>query len=202
MRELKSFLHQEVKKKSSIYPKGKHIFNALNHTPVSKVRVVILGQDPYHGPGQAHGLCFSVPRGVTPPPSLRNIFKEIHTDLDLPMPSHGDLTHWAEQGVFLLNTVLTVRKGAPASHRGQGWEQFTDEVIEVLGKRSAPIIFLLWGSFAQAKVISGKHHIILKAPHPSPLSAYRGFLGCRHFSKTNEYLRSWKQEEIDWSLPG
>ena len=181
-----------------VYPDMHDIFNALKITDYHAVKAVILGQDPYHGPGQAHGLCFSVQKGVQAPPSLVNIFKEYTADLGLPMPKTGDLTSWAKNGVLLLNTVLTVRGGAAASHRGMGWEIFTDRIIELLNAREEPIVFLLWGGFAKAKaslITNPKHHI-LTAPHPSPLSAYNGFFGCRHFSKANALLA----EPIDWTL--
>ncbi len=202
MKELKSFLRAEASKGKTIYPRGTDIFNALNTTPLDRVKVVILGQDPYHGPRQAHGLCFSVQDGVPPPPSLQNIFKELNKDLSIPIPAHGNLTSWAEQGVLLLNTVLTVEEGKAASHRGRGWERFTDRVIKVLSDREDPIVFLLWGAFAQSKepMIRQPPHKVLKAPHPSPLSAHGGFFGCRHFSKTNEILKQWGKEPIDWSL--
>ena len=202
MLELKAFLRQEAAKSKKIYPRGPDIFNAFNHTPLSKVKVVLLGQDPYHGPGQAHGLCFSVRDGVPPPPSLKNIFKEMHSDLGVPIPATGNLTPWADRGVLLLNTVLTVEHSKAGSHRNRGWEKFTDRAIEILSERKQPIVFLLWGSFAQAKapMIRVPPHAILKAPHPSPLSAHNGFFGCRHFSKTNALLKKWGEKEIDWSL--
>jgi len=201
-RRLGGFLKAEEAAGKKIYPRGSDIFNAFNHTPLSKVKVVVLGQDPYHGPGQAHGLSFSVREGVPPPPSLVNIFKEIRDDLGLPLPAKGDLTAWADQGVLLLNTVLTVEHGQAASHRRKGWEQFTDRVIQVLSDREEPIIFLLWGRFAQDKaaMIRVPPHKILKAPHPSPLSAYAGFFGSKHFSKTNELLQQMGKPPIDWSL--
>jgi uracil-DNA glycosylase len=202
MGELRSFLLEEAKQGKTIFPRGAEIFNAFNLTALDQVKVVILGQDPYHGPDQAHGLCFSVRSGVRTPPSLKNIFKEISSDLDLPIPNSGDLTKWAEQGVLLLNTVLTVESGKAASHKGMGWEKFTDRVIQVLSEREDPIVFLLWGSFAQSKasMIRVPPHAILKSVHPSPLSAYAGFFGSKHFSKTNELLRSWGKKPIDWSL--
>lgn len=201
MQSLRQFLRSELQKGKTIYPHGSEIFNAFNHTPYDEVRVVILGQDPYHGPGQAHGLCFSVREGVQPPPSLQNIFKEIKADLGIEPPAHGNLTKWADQGVLLLNTVLTVEQHKAASHRKKGWETFTDAVIRQLVARKQPMIFVLWGSFAQSKADMIKApHVILKAPHPSPLSAHRGFLGCRHFSKINRQLQAWGQPEIDWSL--
>lgn len=202
MRELREFLGQEAKKGKQIYPRGPHVFQAFNRTPLSKVKVVVLGQDPYHGPGQAHGLCFSVQEGVRPPPSLMNIFKELQQDLNIPLPGKGDLSSWADRGVLLLNTVLTVENGQAASHRNRGWEKFTDRVIQILSERNDPIVFLLWGRFAHEKagMIRVPPHKILKAPHPSPLSAYTGYFGSKPFSKTNEILRGWGKSEIDWSL--
>lgn len=198
--ELKTFLNQE-KQSFKIFPPGNQIFSAFNYTPVSEVKVVILGQDPYHGEGQANGLCFSVSDGIKPPPSLVNIFKELNTDLGIPIPIHGNLEKWAKQGVFLLNTTLTVRQGQPASHHGHGWEIFTDEVIRVLTQKRDGLVFLLWGRFAQSKesLIDSSHHHILKAAHPSPFSA-TGFLGCRHFSKTNALLIAGGKSPIDWNL--
>lgn len=205
MRELKEFLRQEMARKKTIYPKGSEYFNALNSTSFDKVKVVVLGQDPYHGPGQAHGLCFSVARGVDIPPSLVNIFKEIQTDLGLPQEDfrHGHLKSWAEQGVLLLNSVLTVEAGRAASHQGKGWEIFTDRAISLLNEKKDHVVFMLWGAYAQKKggVIDEKRHLVLRAPHPSPLSAHRGFLGCRHFSQANEYLESHGIDPIDWRLP-
>jgi len=185
-----------------IYPPGSFIFNAFNSTPFDKVKVVILGQDPYHGPGQAHGLCFSVPQGIAPPPSLVNIFKELQDDIGINIPNHGNLTHWAHQGVFLLNVSLTVRAGEPMSHSKIGWAEFTDTVIKKISELKKNIVFLLWGKFAQEKkvLIDESKHLILRAAHPSPLSAHAGFLGCRHFSKTNEYLMHKGIDPIDWSL--
>jgi uracil-DNA glycosylase len=199
--ELKEFLIEE-KKKYIIYPPGGLIFNAFNLTPFDKVRVVIIGQDPYHGPGQAHGLCFSVPHGVTPPPSLINIFKEINQDLGIPVPKNGNLEKWARQGVLLLNATLTVRANQPSSHQRKGWEKFTDAVIRELSKQRVGLIFLLWGKFAHEKesLIDTNKHYILKAAHPSPYSAFNGFFGCRHFSKTNDILRSHGLPEIDWRI--
>lgn len=202
--ELRAFLEQEKQAGKIIYPPGAEIFNALNTTPLSKVEVVILGQDPYHGPGQAHGLCFSVRRGVPPPPSLQNIFRELKTDLGIPMPSHGELTHWAEQGVLLLNSVLTVEAGKPGAHQGRGWETFTDAVIRVLNEQCEHLVFLLWGSYAQRKgrIIDTGRHLVLKSVHPSPLSANRGgWYGNHHFSQTNHYLQAHGRRPIDWSLP-
>ena len=185
-----------------IYPPGSLIFNAFNTTPFDKVKVVILGQDPYHGPGQAHGLCFSVPNGIPPPPSLVNIFKELQTDIGINIPNHGNLTHWAEQGVFLLNASLTVRAGEPMSHSKIGWAEFTDTVIKKISELKKNVVFLLWGKFAQEKkvLIDETKHLILKAAHPSPLSASSGFFGCHHFSKTNEYLMRNGIDPIDWKL--
>ncbi len=185
-----------------VYPPRNLIFNAFNKTPFSKVSVVIIGQDPYHGPGQAHGLCFSVPDGIRKPPSLVNIFKEIHADLGLPVPTHGNLEKWTTQGVFLLNATLTVRENKAGSHQKFGWETFTNQVIRVLSEKKNDLIFLLWGNFAQAKRVfidESKHHI-LSAAHPSPLSAYNGFFGCRHFSKTNEILVKTGKRQIDWRI--
>ncbi len=202
MRELKAFLLQRSRAGAEIYPPGREIFNALDSTPLSQVKVVILGQDPYHGPGQAHGLCFSVRPGVRTPPSLINIFKEIHDDLGLPVPGHGHLQSWAENGVLLLNAVLTVERGQAGAHQGKGWERFTDAVVQAVNKQCDSVVFLLWGSQAQKKGanIDRRKHLILKAPHPSPLSAHRGFLGCRHFSKANEWLVDRGQEPVDWKL--
>ncbi|EKJ86221.1 uracil-DNA glycosylase [Leptospira meyeri] len=187
-------------KTSIVYPPAKLIFNAFDSCPFDKVKVVILGQDPYHGPGQAHGLCFSVNEGVPFPPSLQNIFKEIADDLQKPIPKSGNLTHWANQGVLLLNATLTVQKDKAGSHQNKGWEEFTDAAIKILAEKKSNIVFLLWGSFAQKKesLIPPNKHLILKSAHPSPLSAYRGFLGNKHFSKTNEYLHSQGKEPIDW----
>jgi len=199
--QLKAYLLLE-KSKYLIFPSGSKIFAAFNNTPFSKVKVVILGQDPYHGQGQAHGLCFSVPDGVAKPPSLVNIFKELNSDLQLPIPVSGNLEKWAAQGVLLLNATLTVRANEAGSHQKQGWEIFTDEVIRQLSNKHSGLVFILWGSYAQAKQIlidTSKHHI-LKAVHPSPLSVYRGFFGCKHFSATNQLLIQSGKEPIDWSL--
>ena len=203
MQKLRAFLVQEAREGQQVYPPGGEIFNAFQLTPLDDVRVVILGQDPYHGPGQAHGLCFSVRRGVRPPPSLVNIFKELHDDLGVPQPSHGELTAWAEQGVLLLNTVLTVRRRSPKSHAGKGWEQFTDQVIAALNERKEGLVFVLWGSAARQKAqsVDRRRHLVLTSPHPSPYSADRGFFGCKHFSKINSYLESRGEAPIDWSLP-
>ncbi len=186
-----------------IYPPGSLIFNAFNTTPFDKVKVVILGQDPYHGPGQAHGLCFSVQNGVPAPPSLVNIFKELQEDIGINIPNHGNLTHWAQQGVFLLNVSLSVRAGEPMSHSKIGWAQFTDEVIKRISGGKEHVVFILWGKFAQEKklLIDETKHCILRSAHPSPLSAYAGFFGCKHFSKANEYLMSKGIDPVDWSLP-
>ncbi len=202
MKELRAFLASELKSNKIIYPKAPEYFAAFEHTPLEKVRVVILGQDPYHGPGQAHGLCFSVQKGVPPPPSLKNIFKEIHQDLKLPIPQHGCLSYWAQQGVLLLNSVLTVQDGMAASHRARGWERFTDQVIRIINEQSNPVVFLLWGSYAQKKgeFINRQKHLVLESVHPSPLSAHRGFLGCKHFSKTNAFLKEKGFSPIDWRL--
>ena len=198
---LSAFLKEEYKTKT-IYPAREDVFNAFEYTPYETCKVVILGQDPYHEPNQAHGLCFSVRKGVALPPSLRNIYAELHADLGCAIPDHGCLVDWARQGVFLLNTTMTVRQGAAASHVGKGWETFTDDIIRELNKREKSIIFLMWGSCAKQKeaLITNKNHYILKAPHPSPLSAYRGFFGCKHFSKTNEILLNNGETPIDWQI--
>ncbi len=197
-KELQAFLNEEYTNRT-IYPSEDKIFNALNHVPFDKVKVVIIGQDPYHEPGQAQGISFSVPKDVEIPPSLINIMKEIEDDLGVKCEPNGDLTRWLDQGVLLLNTVLTVRRGQANSHKDKGWEKFTGEIIKKLGSRKEPIVFLLWGSYAQsfAPFIHGQH-LILKAPHPSPLSAYRGFFGCKHFSKCNEFLVKNGEKPIDW----
>jgi uracil-DNA glycosylase len=198
---LTEFLREE-KNKHIVYPSGPQIFSAFNHTPFNRVKVVILGQDPYHGPGQAHGLCFSVPDGIPRPPSLVNIFKEIKSDLGIPVPKRSDLTSWASQGVLLVNAILTVRANTPTSHQNKGWEKFTDAVIRNLSEKRKNLIFLLWGNYAQAKesLIDSSRHYILKAAHPSPLSASRGFFGCRHFSRVNEILAEQGLNGIDWRL--
>jgi len=203
MRELSQFLRNEKQAGKVIYPAGGDIFAAFSHTPFEKVRVVVLGQDPYHGPSQAHGLSFSVRPGVTIPPSLDNIFKEIYRDLGIARPDHGCLIPWADRGVLLLNAVLTVEASKANSHQGRGWEGFTDAAIGALSREREGIVFLLWGSYAQKKgqMIDGKKHLVLKSVHPSPLSAHRGFLGCGHFSKANEYFRGRGEPEIDWTLP-
>jgi uracil-DNA glycosylase len=199
--DLRAFLEEE-KKMHVIYPPGPLIFSAFENTPFNRVKVVILGQDPYHGPGQAHGLCFSVPDGIPAPPSLVNIFKEIRNDLGIPVPSGTDLTPWARQGILLINAILTVRANQASSHQNKGWEKFTDAVIRAISEKRSNIIFLLWGNYAIAKesLIDSSRHFILKAAHPSPLSASRGFFGCRHFSKTNEILRDLGLKEINWNL--
>ncbi|MBS0615221.1 MAG: uracil-DNA glycosylase [Verrucomicrobia bacterium] len=196
--DLKKFLAEE---KSPVYPPEDLVFNAFAHTPYDKVKVVIVGQDPYHGAGQAHGLSFSVPKGVKPPPSLKNIFLELNKDLQVPIPNHGCLEGWARQGVLLLNATLTVRAGEPKSHHDKGWERFTDAVIDVLAQRKEPMVFMLWGKSAQEKGhrLLGTHHAVLQAAHPSPYSV-DGFFGCRHFSKANDFLKQWGQTGIDWGL--
>jgi uracil-DNA glycosylase len=197
-------LHLKTEKSQgkTIYPPGSLIFNAFNTTPFNKIKVVILGQDPYHGPNQAHGLCFSVQNGIPPPPSLINIFKELHEDIGVNIPNHGNLTHWAQQGVFLLNASLTVRAGEPMSHAKIGWATFTDTVIKKISEIEKHVVFLLWGKFAQEKsvLIEESKHFILKAAHPSPLSAHAGFFGCKHFSKANAWLMSKGIDPIDWQL--
>ncbi len=201
MKTLKEFLQQEKTAGHVVYPKGTDIFNALNITPFDKVEVVILGQDPYHGPDQAHGLAFSVRAGVKLPPSLVNIYKEIQSEFGVTMPRRGDLTGWARQGVLLLNATLTVQAERAGSHQGRGWEQFTDTVIRALNDRGEHIVFMLWGSYAQKKgaFIDRRKHLVLEAPHPSPLSAHRGFLGCGHFRKANDYLTQHGRKPIDWT---
>ena len=199
---LKKFLVNE-KKNGTVYPPGNYIFNAYNRTPVDKVKVVIIGQDPYHGKGQAHGLCFSVQKGIQNPPSLQNIFKELKNDLNISIPSHGNLEHWSDEGVFLLNATLTVRASQAGSHQNKGWETFTDATIDKLSEVKDCLVFLLWGKYAQAKekLINTSKHFILKAAHPSPFSAHNGFFGCKHFSKTNQILRLKGIEPIDWKIP-
>ncbi|MHA6204758.1 uracil-DNA glycosylase [Dyella soli] len=203
MQALGDFLRAQKQADKVIFPPGPEIFAAFEHTPFEAVRVVILGQDPYHGPGQAHGLCFSVRPGVPAPPSLQNIFKEIRRDLELPAPDHGCLTPWADRGVLLLNSVLTVEQGLAASHQGKGWEGFTDAAIDALNREREGLVFMLWGSYAQKKgqLIDARRHCVLKSVHPSPLSAHRGFIGCGHFSAANRYLESRGAGAIDWSLP-
>ena len=201
MQELKLFLQSEKKRGKKIFPKGEDMFKALNLTPLDKVKVVILGQDPYHGPGQAHGLCFSVPEGVRIPPSLQNIFKELQSDLGLSIPSSGCLESWAEQGVLLLNSILSVEKGLANSHSSKGWELFTDSVISMVNEKKS-IVFMLWGGYAaqKGKSIDSTRHLVLKSVHPSPLSANRGFFGNRHFSKCNQFLESKGISPIDWKV--
>ena len=200
-RELYQFVRDEYSK-AVIYPPADDIFNAMHFTPLSKVKVLLLGQDPYHNVGQAHGLCFSVKKGVDIPPSLVNIYKELHDDLGCTIPNHGCLTKWAEQGVLMLNTVLTVRAHQANSHKDIGWEEFTDAAIMALNSQDRPIVFILWGAPAQrkARMLTNPKHLILKAPHPSPLSAYRGFFGSKPFSQTNDYLRAHGVEPIDWQI--
>ena len=203
MHNLKDFLRSEKAAGKQIFPKGAEYFRALDLTPLNEVRVVILGQDPYHGAGQAHGLCFSVRPGVRIPPSLVNIYKELQSDLGILPARHGFLEHWARQGVLLLNSVLTVEEARAASHQGQGWERFTDAVIRAVNEDCEHVVFMLWGSYAQKKAafVDRSRHLVLKAPHPSPLSAHNGFFGCRHFSQANEYLLSKGRNAIDWQLP-
>ncbi|MGH1427499.1 MAG: uracil-DNA glycosylase [Arenicella sp.] len=203
MQQLSQFLRNEKSAGKAIYPAGENIFNAFNTTPLNEVKVVILGQDPYHGPQQAHGLSFSVPKGIRIPPSLVNIYKEIHADLGIAPPQHGHLQTWAEQGVLLLNSVLTVEHSLAASHQKKGWERFTDAAVSIINNECQHIVFLLWGSYAQKKgqVIDRQKHLVLSAPHPSPLSAHRGFLGCKHFSQANNYLEQQGLSPINWSLP-
>lgn len=203
MIQLKQFLAEEKAKGKVIYPVGADWFSAFNNTPFDQVKVVILGQDPYHGPHQAHGLCFSVRPGVAIPPSLRNMCQELQSDLGISLPEHGCLTHWAKQGVLLLNATLTVEQGNAGAHQGKGWEQFTDRAVQVLNEQKEGLVFLLWGSYAQKKgaFIDTSKHLVLKAPHPSPLSAYRGFFGCKHFSQVNQYLKQRGLVAIDWQLP-
>ena len=202
MHQLAEFLAAEKAEGRVVYPSVENVFAALNATPLNSVRVVILGQDPYHGANQAHGLSFSVPEGVPTPPSLRNIYKEIASDLGGSIPTHGNLIQWANQGVLLLNSVLSVQQGQAASHQGKGWEQFTDKIIEILNRESENLVFMLWGAYAQKKgqSIDKQRHLVLSAPHPSPLSAHRGFLGCKHFSQANAYFQSLGQADIDWQI--
>ncbi|MDC0662616.1 uracil-DNA glycosylase [Marinobacter sp. SS21] len=203
MQALADFLAAEEAAGKVLYPASQHCFNALNSTPLDQVSVVILGQDPYHGAGQAHGLCFSVRPDVPPPPSLVNIFKEQQADIGITVPDHGCLQPWAEQGVLLLNSVLTVVQGQAGAHQGQGWETFTDRVIDVINRERQGVVFLLWGSYARKKgrMIDRQCHLVLEGPHPSPLSAYRGFFGCRHFSQANDWLRQQGRPPVDWQLP-
>lgn len=203
MLQLKAFLQQRKAQHTVIYPHSANWFHALEATPLSQVKVVILGQDPYHQPGQAHGLCFSVKPGVAIPPSLLNIYKELKNDLGIAPPQHGYLENWARQGVLLLNAVLTVEHGQANSHQGKGWEQFTDKIVSLVNQQLDNVVFMLWGSYAQKKgaAIDTQRHLVLKAPHPSPLSAHRGFLGCNHFSQANQYLSAHGKSAIDWQLP-
>lgn len=203
MHQLRSFLKHEKQNQKTIFPKGTDIFKAFELTPFDTVSVVILGQDPYHGPNQAHGLCFSVPKGIPQPPSLVNIFKELESDLGIKPPKHGCLESWAKQGVLLLNSVLTVELGKAASHQGRGWERFTDQVIAKLNAKSEPLVFVLWGSYAQqkGKVIDRHRHLVIESPHPSPLSAHRGFFGSKPFSKINAFLARHDLKPINWTIP-
>jgi len=203
MQELRSFLVKEREAGKQIFPKGSEWFHALDATPLDKVRAVILGQDPYHNDGQAHGLCFSVKPGVQTPPSLVNIYKEMQADLGLPPPRHGHLEHWAQQGVLMLNAVLTVEAHRAASHQGKGWEKFTDEIIRQVNNLERPVVFILWGSYAQKKAsfVDATRHLVIKSAHPSPLSAHNGFFGSKPFSRANAFLRAQGQPEIDWKLP-
>lgn len=203
MSELRRFLISEKEAGKRIFPKGAEYFRALDLTPLDRVKVVILGQDPYHGPGQAHGLCFSVQPGVRIPPSLVNIYKELQSDLGIPPAHHGFLEHWARQGVLLLNSVLTVEEARAASHQGRGWERFTDAVIRAVNDQCDGVVFMLWGSYAQKKAsfVDRNRHLVLRAPHPSPLSAHNGFFGSRHFSQANDFLISRGRQPIDWKLP-
>ncbi|SIT07024.1 uracil-DNA glycosylase [Neptunomonas antarctica] len=203
MQSLLAFLAQQQQQEKIIYPQADHWFDALQLTPLEQVKVVIIGQDPYHQAGQAHGLCFSVYPGVKIPPSLVNIYKELATDLGIQPAKHGYLESWAKQGVLLLNAVLTVEDSQAASHQGKGWEQFTDKIIDVVNRECDNVVFMLWGSYAQKKgaAIDESRHLVLKAPHPSPLAAYRGFFGCRHFSQANHYLEQHAKQPINWQLP-
>lgn len=199
--ELRKFLAYEYKH-YAIYPDMYDLFNALRYTPYNDARVVLLGQDPYHGKGQAHGLCFSVQKGINPPPSLKNMYKELHEDLGCTIPNHGELTKWAKQGVLMLNTCLSVREGQPNSHSGKGWETLTDKIISLMNDKNEPVVFLLWGRNAQnkEKLITNPQHLILKCAHPSPFSAYNGFFGSKHFSKTNQFLLEHDLKPIDWQI--
>ena len=203
MRSLRAFLRERKAQGAQIYPATSQWFAAFNSTPFKQVKIVVLGQDPYHGPGQAHGLCFSVQPGVPVPPSLQNMYKELQSDVGIAIPNHGYLQHWAEQGVLLINNVLTVEQGQAGAHQGRGWERFTDAAVRALNSQREGLVFLLWGSHAQKKgaAIDPSRHLVLKAPHPSPLSAYRGYFGCGHFSAANHYLESRGQTPIDWQLP-
>ncbi len=202
MIQLSAFLREQKRLGKTIFPPGKEIFSAFNQTPFNHVKVVILGQDPYHGPGQAHGLCFSVPHSIAPPPSLRNIYLELQSDLGIPCPAHGCLSGWASQGVLLLNSVLTVERGIPSSHSGIGWECFTDQVISMINSKLDSIVFILWGKYAQnkGKIIDTSKHLLLTAAHPSPFSAKNGFFGCCHFSEANRFLISTGQKAISWEV--
>jgi uracil-DNA glycosylase len=202
MQVLRAFLIEEAARGKVVYPSGPSIFNAFTHTPISRVKVVILGQDPYHGPGQACGLSFSVPSGVRPPPSLKNIYKELSADLGLPTPATGNLTPWADRGVLLLNSVLTVEEAQAGSHRKRGWEQFTDRVIQILSEREEPVVFILWGAYARGKegMIRRPPHAVIESAHPSPLSAHNGFWGSKPFSQANAWLEKWGKQPIDWSI--
>lgn len=203
MTELRAFLVEQARAGKQIYPPAGKIFAALDATPFDEVKVVILGQDPYHGPGQAHGLCFSVMPGVAVPPSLLNVYKEVESDLRIKRPDHGNLLPWAQRGVLLLNSVLTVEQGRAGAHQGKGWEDFTDSIVRLLGSEREGLVFMLWGSYAQSKgkMLDGRRHLVLRCAHPSPLSAHRGFLGSKHFSKANDYLQRRGGEPVDWSLP-
>jgi len=203
MQQLRAFLRDRTQAGAQIYPAAKDIFAAFDHTPFEHVRVVILGQDPYHGPGQAHGLCFSVLPGTKVPPSLQNIYRELHNDIGFTPPQHGCLLPWTGQGVLLLNAVLTVERGEAGAHQNRGWERFTDAAIAALNAHRDGLVFMLWGSYAQRKgsIVDAQRHLVLQAPHPSPLSAHRGFFGCRHFSQTNAWLQRHGQAAIDWQLP-
>jgi uracil-DNA glycosylase len=202
MQNLKAFLFEQKTSGIVVYPEEKDIFNALNSTPIDAVKVVILGQDPYHGPNQAHGLCFSVNKGVKIPPSLRNIYKELHNDIGFDIPKHGYLQSWANQGILLLNSVLTVSDGLAASHQNKGWERFTDKIIEIINQHNKHVVYMLWGKYAHKKGanIDANKNLVLKSAHPSPLSAHRGFLGCKHFSQCNEYLQSQRMPPIVWDI--
>lgn len=204
MQSLRHFLEKEETEGRSVFPPKEEIFFALNSTPFNEIKVVVIGQDPYHGVGQAHGLSFSVKKGVVPPPSLKNIYKELNTDLGLPIPQNGELTSWAKQGVLLLNAVLTVEAKKPRSHHGKGWEAFTDFIVDLLVRKEEPIVFMLWGRTAKKKceqiLLKNQKHLVLTAPHPSPFSAHTGFLGCKHFSKANAFLIKKGREPINWSL--
>jgi uracil-DNA glycosylase len=199
---LKNFLQEEKQSSQIVYPPGSLIFAALDNTPFDKVKIVILGQDPYHGPGQANGLSFSVSQGIKPPPSLKNIYKELESDIDFKPVAHGDLSAWSANGVLLLNSVLTVKAGLPASHQNKGWETFTDVIISKLSSQKSNLVFFLWGNFARGKkgLIDAEKHLILEAAHPSPFSAYNGFFGCKHFSKANQYLEQHHLGAVDWEL--